>query len=257
MSKRLFDAIIAEGDTPMLFVSCNECRSSSFPIAAIKKSSAIEFRQVNDKIEALSKKLDSFSKIEKNVNESIKLIKDHTETTKLNYADMVKSTIESKEEIRYVKEAVQVSAKDHMDHEERDRSIIIFRHAESKEDTYPKRHQEDLDFVSDFIEKGICIAPQEIQSCIRLGFIKDDVTRPIKVTFVHKCNQVKIMEHLFRLRDADQIYKDISVCIDRNRSEREDYRKLVVEADQRTKNSTDKKYVVRGTYRPAIVERNK
>ena len=257
MSQRLFDSIIAEGDTSMLFVSCSDCRASSFPIAAIKKSSSIEFKAVNDRIDILSKKLDSFTDIENNVKESIKLIKDHTVTSKLNYADMVKKSIESSEEIRHVKEAVQVSAKEHSEHDERDRSIMIFNAIESKQGEYHKRCEEDLSFVEKFIGDGLSISAQEIQSCVRLGFYKDDVKRPLKVTFMHKSNQVKVTDHLFRLRDADQVFKDLSVSIDRSREEREVYKKLVVSAGERTRASNDKKYVVRGTYKPVIVERNK
>ena len=49
MSKKLFDAINNEKDTSMLFISCKECRSSAFPIAALKKSSAMEFRDIGEK----------------------------------------------------------------------------------------------------------------------------------------------------------------------------------------------------------------
>lgn len=168
---------------------------------------------------------------------------------------MVKQTTESKDEIIKVQTAVKESAKLHTEHEERDRSIIMFNCKESTEKFHAKRSEKDLEFVKDFIDNGLNISPQEIQSCFRLGFYKDNAKRPLKITFVHKSNQVKVMEHLFRLRNSEQIYKDISVCIDKTKSEREALKSLIKEAEQRTINSTDKRYVVRGTYNPYIAEK--
>ena len=239
----------------MLFVSCKECRESSFPMAALRKSSAIEFKEVNSKIEELSKKLESFSTVEGKVNESIQMIKEQTAANKLNYADMVKKSTESREDILRVKEAVQESAKDHSEHEERDRSIMIFNCNESSSDNKASRSEDDLAYVENFIDKGLSISPQEVQSHIRLGFYKDDGTkRPMKITFDSKSSQVKVMDHLYRLRDADQVYKSVSVSIDRSNAERESYKQLVIQANERSQ-ADNRTFVVRGTYRPYIVEK--
>ena len=265
MSKRLFDAIHAEGATPMLFVSCHTCRSSSFPMAALRKSSAIEFKEIHDKIEKLDSKLEAYKGIQEKVDQSLVMIKAQTEVSKSNYADIVKQSKETKneilsvqrEEIIKVQNAVESSAKDHIEQEERDRSIIIFKHKESKEDSKVKRAEEDLQFVNDLIDKGLNISSQEVQSCFRLGFYRDDKTRPMKVTFANKSNQVKFIEHLYRLRNAEQSFKDVSISIDRNKHEREVLKVLVAEADDKSKASNDKRYVVRGTYKPYIVEKTK
>ena len=258
MSDKLFKAISFEKETPMLFVSCIECRASSFPMAALKRSTAIEFKDINSKIEDLSAKLDSFNKgIEVKVDESLKMIKEQANVNKVNYADMVKKSIESREEIMNVKEAVKVSARNHTENEERDKSIVIFRLKESNKDNAVKRHQEDREFVEALIDQGINISPQEIQSSFRLGFYKENVTRPIKVIFANKSSQIKVIEHLYRLREAEQRFKDVNVSIDRTRAQRDELKVLFDRADQQTKASRDKRYVVRGTYKPYIVERTK
>lgn len=254
MSKRLFDAIISE-DTPMLFVSCKDCRASSFPMAALKKSSAIEFDEMKQKIEVISKKLDSLKNMEDKVKESFQIIKKHSETSKVNYAEMVKRSVESSEQIVMVKEAVKESAKDHVELEERERSIVIFKRKESKEATGVKRAQEDECFIKDLIDKGLGISSQDIQSSFRLGIFRDNIVRPIKVIFAHKQSQVKVLEHLYRLRDAEADYKAVSVSIDRNLSQREELKKLIKEAEDKSRASEDKRYVVRGTYKPYIIER--
>ena len=110
MTKRLFEAIKAGGNSPLLFISCDDCRESSFPMAALKKSSAIEFKSIKESIEALSKKVDNYSAVEVKVNESIKMIKEQSETSKLNFADIVKKSLESKVALVSVKEAVKESA---------------------------------------------------------------------------------------------------------------------------------------------------
>ena len=258
MSDKLFKAISAEKETPMLFVSCKDCRASSFPMAALKKSTAIEFNDINSKIKDLSAKFDSFNKdIEGKVDESLKMIKEQAKVTKVNYADMVKKSIESREEISSVKEAVKVSVRDLTEYEERDKSIVIFKLNESKKDSAVKRNQEDREFVEALIDQGINISPQEIQTSFRLGLYKDNVTRPVKVIFANKSSQVKVVEHLYRLREAEQRFKDVNISIDRTRAQRDQLKVLIDQADQQTRASNDKKYVVRGTYKPYIVERTK
>ena len=49
----------------------------------------------------------------------------------------------------------------------------------------------------------------------------------------------------------------VSVCIDKNEDERKVMNELVQRANQRTNESTDKMYVVRGAYHPYIREMNK
>ncbi len=255
MSKTLFDAIKAEGDTPMLFVSCNNCNASSFPMAALKKSSALEFKTITDQIQALTVKVDSIKSIEDKVGESITMFKEQTKANKQNYADIVRSNTESRQEILNVREAVKVSVQDHYEHDERDRSIIIFKHEESKQATRDAKDQEDETFVKDLLKDGVKISAQEIQSCYRLGIFKENVIRPLKVTFAHKSGQVKVIEHLFRLANAEAHFKAVNVSIDRSDYQREELKKLLVEADQRTKASNGKRFVVRGTYKPYVTEK--
>ncbi len=256
MSKRLFESIKAEKETPMLLVSCKVCTSSSFPMAALKNSSATEFKRITEKIEALSLKMDTYKDIEGKVSESMELFKKQTEVNTVNYADIVRTNIEAKKEIMNVKEAVETSVKDHFEHDDRDRSIIIFKHDESTQETKADKNEDDLTFVKDFIKDGIKISSQDIQSCFRLGIYKDNVCRPLKVTFAHKSGQVKVMDYLSRLMNAEERFKAVSVSIDRSEPQREEIRRLLLDADQRTKASNGtKKFYVRGSYKPYIVEK--
>ena len=119
MSQKLFEAIISEGNTPMLFISCTECRASSFPVASLKQSTSKEFKQVNDRLEELRNKLDSYKNIETKIEQSVKLIKEQSKVSSINYADMVKKSLESKDEIIKVQQALHESVKDHTEQEER------------------------------------------------------------------------------------------------------------------------------------------
>lgn len=272
VSEKLFKAINEQQNTSMLFVICLKCRK--WPVSTSLKRNVIE--EVKEKFDALSVKLEKLNdldkkfeenlgivkkitKVEKNVEESLKIVKTQVEVNKVNYADIVKKSVEAKEEILNVRKVVKLSAQDLYEQEERDRSVIFFNKSESDKDTNIQRNDDDLAFVKSFIKDGICISPQEIQSSFRLGFYKaDDVDhkRPIKVIFANKLGQSKVVEHLYRLKNADEQYKSISVDIDRSISQRQHYKKLVVEAKEKTAASSDgKKFVVRGTNKPFITER--
>ena len=94
VADKVFKAIsTSEAETDMIFVICKEC--GKLPVSTFHKKSL--FCVV--KIDALAEKFEKLSNIDKKVDESLNIMKKQLEVTKLNYADMVKKSLESKDEI--------------------------------------------------------------------------------------------------------------------------------------------------------------
>ena len=99
-----------------------------------------------------------------------------------------------------------MNIKDLGEQDECDRSVIFCNKSESAEVTNIKRNENDLACIESFIKEGISISPQDIRGNHRLGIFKSedkDYKRHLNVTFTSKRNQVKIMQHLFRLNNAE------------------------------------------------------
>ncbi len=132
----------------------------------------------------------------------------------------------------------------------------MFRIPESKKDNFVDRQNDDLLYIERFIKEGLIIQAQPIQSFYRMGRYEEGKARPLKITFCQKASQIKVIENLSALQNANEDFK-ISVCIDRTMEERTAIKELIQEAKEKTEKSQDKKYVVRGNFRPFIHESNK
>ena len=108
--------------------------------------------------------------------------------------------------------------------------------------------------MQDFINMGLHLPAQAIQSCFRLGKYVAGRVRPIKITFCSKASQGLLINNLSALRVAAEKIKNISVSVDRTQDERSVFKAKIQEAKTLAEQS-GKKYVVRGTYSPYIVER--
>jgi len=243
-------------NTSMIKVICKECLKQSNPIHVVshlsemKRDIGIQIKDLSDKIEKM--KVISEAKHE----EAITVMKSHNSEAKVTWAQAVQLNIESSQSIKAVSDAVKVSSSKNIEIAEKDRSIIMFNHPESTKNNSVERKKDDLDFVEKFIEEGLNISAQPVQSCFRLGRYTADKSRPLKVIFCHKVGQIKVLDNLSALRGAQGVYNKVSVCIDRDAAERKVVQELVQKAKKQTEESADKtkKYVVRGTYNPFIQE---
>jgi len=233
---------------------CKDCLKNSCPIligkhlSEVKRDISVQLKDLSDKIDTL--KINSEAKQE----EAINVIKSHNNEAKKSWANAVKMNLESSQSIKAVGDAVKVVSSKSIEIVEKDRSIMMFHHPESTKDNSSDRKKEDLEFVAEFIEQGLKISAQPVQSCFRLGRYDANKIRPLKIIFCHKVGQVKVVENLSALRGAPDIYGKISVCIDRDAAERKVVNELVLRAKAQTEASTGKRYVVRGTFNPYIQE---
>lgn len=182
-----------------------------------------------------NKMTDSLNDLKKELNKS------YAAVTKINIPTIkqISTNVE-----KVIKETSIVSK----DQEQRDRSFIIYNHPEDESQT------KDNQFVENFITEGLGIAPLNVESVLRLGK-RGNKARPIKVKCAQRGDQVTVMRNLSNLKQADQMYKQCNISIDRNQKQREVLKALVEEAKERSSKSTEKFFIVRGSqYKPEIIE---
>ena len=78
--------------------------SSAFPIAALKKSSALEFRDI---VEIISRQFKNIKVIEDKVSDCIDIMKEHRNISKVNFADMINKSSES---VSIIRESTETQA---------------------------------------------------------------------------------------------------------------------------------------------------
>ena len=61
--------------------------------------------------------------------------------------------------------------------------------------------------MNKFIDQGLKIRPQLIESVVRLGRYNDQKVRPIMVTFCSKVNQITVIDNLSALKTSNEEYK--------------------------------------------------
>ena len=190
VSDKLFKVLSDEStDISMVSVSCNACVLACVPINLCKANKGL-----SDKISEISKQLKEIKiATQSQVAACAKEIKSHRDDAKKTWADVTKMNIESSEAILAVQKEVKSNTNiGQIKLNAKDRSIIVFRRPESKEDNAIGRKKDDKEFIEKFMEKGLKIRPQTIESVIRLGRFDNEKTRPIIVTFCSKLSQITI-----------------------------------------------------------------
>ncbi len=249
VDQQIFEALEGK-DTSMIKFSCGTCLAVSYPIN-IAKSIEVVRKDMSE----LAKKLDTFKDVSlTKVEESIEILKVQKQEATDSWANIVRLNLESTRQLSEVRDSVKVCGKGQIEIEEKEKSIVIFHMAENNKENRIERQNEDLSLLKDFMEVGLCIPAQDIQSCFRLGRFEADKVRPIKITFSHKSSQIKVLDNLSALSRAEEKFKKVSVSIDRDAHERAELQTLVKRAKEQTLASADTRYVVRGTFKPYIHE---
>jgi len=162
-----------------------------------------------------------------------------------SFADIVKEQLEMQmeqynESLEHVKTSLdETRAKtlEERDKENRAKNIIIYRAPESKEQRFEERQKEDKTFCLSLIRNGLemdCEAV-EIKRTLRLGKRSEDATfgRPLLVEFNSRAIKNEIMENMNKLRNADDVFKQLSVANDMTQKERQQCKTLVEQAKRK------------------------
>ena len=129
--------------------------------------------------------------------------------------------------------ATKVHALEEKEKELRCNNIIIYRVPEGQE-TKEERAKLDRTFCQNLIKNALDIdfQDEDLKKIFRLGK-KDTNSRPLLIQLRDKSVKNSIMESLYKLKQADDAYKNVSITHDLTKKEREDCKALVEEAKKK------------------------
>jgi hypothetical protein len=154
-----------------------------------------------------------------------------------SFADIVSQQVNSKFEkvsvdinkVQQVLDVTKKMAEEEKDRESRLNNVIIYRAPEctSAEDRVKHDKAFCLGLFKDTLE--VDMKEEDMKTVFRLGKREDNTCRPILVQFRDRSTKNHVMESLFKLRNASDKYKNISVSHDMTKNEREECKKLIEE----------------------------
>jgi hypothetical protein len=158
------------------------------------------------------------------------------------WSDMVSKSVDSKlakvstdvEKVNKVAADTRKIVEEEKDREGRANNIILYRVPESDKQEESVKH--DKDFCCSLANEALDLDmnSDDIKSLFRLGK-KGASCRPLLVQFRERSVKNRIMESLFKLKDADDKFKNISLTHDLTKQERVDCKSLVEEAKKKQK----------------------
>ena len=159
-------------------------------------------------------------------------------------------------QIQAIKEVATQQQLDDGKREEREKNIVLFRVPESTAENAEDQKKDDQEFVKNLLKTikvndedddasggGLC--PKSIY---RLGKLdkKRNSSRPIKVEFASKMDQNLVMNNAKNLKGAPAQFSRVSICYDLSETERQNLSLLNEKANEKSKNSTEFIWKVRG-----------
>ena len=132
-------------------------------------------------------------------------------------------------------------------------NIII--HGLPEEPDTPEGKEADIRTIKEILD-AIEVAP-DFESFIRPGKRNESKSRPIKLKMSTLNEKKSVMSNLSKLKQAPENFRKISVTDDYTEKEREEIRKMVNEAKNKTESRSDGKYIfkVRGSPKNGLVIR--
>ena len=184
----------------------------------------------------LTKNVQEVEQIETKINEALDNNKSYADSLKIDrIVDNITTVIKTTKNEDLIQER---------ERERRSANLIIYVISEEiDKDNNLQEH--DKQFVSSFLETiGITLSPKQI---IRLGKHNDDKRRPLKLVMNSSEDKNSIMSRLVNLKNADDIYRKLSVRDDYTIEEREQIKSWVRKAEEKNKEENTQSWKVRGT----------
>ena len=135
------------------------------------------------------------------------------------------------------------------------KNIVLFRVTEPEGDTPEERQLEDEKFINDLLVTLKVNEPEnktvDPKKVYRLGkYDKNKAqqgsARPIKVELNSKTDVSLIMSNAKNLKEADGKFREVNISYDLSESERAEVNILLKEAHEKTKNSSEHIWKVKG-----------
>ena len=204
-------------------------------------------------VEITSRFESSVKTVETNIcTELDKMKTEVPEEANRRWANLVKSNPTPQEAVtlQHVKTAIREASAMDKEMETRSRGIVVYRAPESKKTTLEERKNDDLQLLTDLMAHIKCEGT-EIVSTDRLGKFDQEREdkgkhRPIKVRFTSNQDRDKVLKSLFRLRSAEPKLNNLSIRQDLNDAQRNELNAKLTEAHEKSKNSQEFVYRVRG-----------
>ena len=163
------------------------------------------------------------------------------------------STSKTNISLEHLKKAIEEVKEDDKEMEIRSRGIVVYRakeniRAKKPDEGEPSEDEELIKSLLDFLECD----EEELQSVNRLGnFSAENIAqgrfRPIKVRFNSKEARDKVLSSLTKLKNAPPELKILSIRQDLNYAQRQELNAKVKEAREKSKDSVNGVYRVRGS----------
>jgi hypothetical protein len=152
--------------------------------------------------------------------------------------------------VEQVKRALYEVAESDKEQEIRSRGIVVYKVPEEENESKGKRADDDRKILEELIEFIGCNEAQ-IMYAERLGRFdpdrcKERKFRPIKVRFSDSKSRDKVLSNLYKLKNAPDTIKHLSIRQDLNNLQREELRRMQDKAFKKSQESTDTFYRVKG-----------
>jgi len=142
----------------------------------------------------------------------------------------------------------RTQAAEQRDKENRRNNIILYKVPESTQTSTETRNDEDLSFCLNLFNNcmNVGMAEEDFTKVFRLGRREEGrAARPLMVQLSSYSIKNHIMESVFRLKQAEQKYKNIVIAHDMTIAEREECKKLVEEAKSSQVQDTSGEFIYR------------
>lgn len=149
-----------------------------------------------------------------------------------------------------VKRAMLEVAESEKEQELRAKGIVVYKLAESEGETKEERVEEDR-YVLEELLQFLGFPDTEIVYAERLGRFSaercnENKFRPIKVRFTDQATRDNVLRSLYKLRNAPEKMKALSIRQDLNNNQRAELRRWTDEAFNKSRNSLTMHYRVKG-----------
>ena len=192
-------------------------------VQGIKELVTVSEKKLETAIEA--KLVDSVGIIKKDLGPSWASLVSKEVTNQFERVSKDVSTVQS------VLDDTRKKAPEERKRESRAHNIIIYRVPES--DIRDESVKEDKAFCLELFNTVLCIDTQETEfTMFRLGK-REQSSRPLLIKFRERSLKNRIMENLFRLRNSDTKFRNISISHDLTINERAELKVLLEEAKKK------------------------
>ena len=235
----------------------NETKAKFEKIEADYDAMKADIRTLNKKIdEGLQRCFEDSDKLVKSTQkQTINEIKEEINEAKTSsFAEIMKQELEKSldgmaneiETVKVTLNETKTDAAEARDRENRRNNIIIYRFRESDAHSTEERKKQDTDTCLELICNTLEVdcRPEDIKQVIRLGQRDRETnerqtsSRPILIEFRSYTTKNQVMESLYKLRNANAHFRQLSVTHDMTKMERSEIQKKVEEAKQKESEET-------------------